>query len=87
MKQAASPGQEFESKNEVQGSETLVKAGDSVHVTARGDGFLIRFSGIAQSDGGVGDAVPVVNPESGVSMSGQVTGRDAVMVVLGGGRS
>ena len=87
MKQAASPGQEFESKNEVQGSETLVKAGDSVHVTARGDGFLIRFSGIAQSDGGVGDAVPVVNPVSGVSMSGQVTGRDAVMVVLGGGRS
>jgi hypothetical protein len=87
MKRVASPGQELASENEAAASESLVKAGDNVHVTARGDGFLIRFSGIAQSDGGVGDAVPVVNPASGVSMSGQVTGRDAVVVVLGGGRS
>ena len=86
-KKVSALGDEVGSGNEPQGSETMVKAGDNVHVTARGDGFLIRFSGIAQSDGGVGDAVPVVNPASGVSMSGQVPGRDAVMVVLGGGRS
>ena len=73
--------------NEERGGESLVRAGDTVHVTARGDGFLIRFSGIAQGDGGVGESVPVVNPVSGASMSGEVTGHDAVVVQLGGGRS
>ncbi|MGC8529339.1 MAG: flagella basal body P-ring formation protein FlgA [Leptospirillia bacterium] len=82
-----SSGREVALENEATASGVLVKAGDNVHVTARGEGFLIRFSGIAQSDGGVGDAVPVVNPASGVSLSGQVTGRDAVLVVLGGGHS
>ena len=73
--------------SEERSGESLVHAGDTVHVTARGDGFLIRFSGIAQGEGGEGESVPVVNPVSGASMSGQVTGHDAVVVVLGGGHS
>lgn len=68
-------------------SRSIVKAGDTVHVTARGEGFLIRFSGIAQGDGALGEVVPVVNPVSGTSLSGRVTGHDRVVVALGGGRS
>jgi hypothetical protein len=74
-------------EGDADGSRSIVKAGDTVHVTARGEGFLIRFSGIAQGDGSLGEVVPVVNPVSGTSLSGRVTGHDRVVVALGGGRS
>jgi hypothetical protein len=70
-----------------EGGESLVHAGDSVRVTARGMGFLIRFRGISQSGGFMGDRVPVVNPFSGTSMVGRITGPDRVIVDLSGSGS
>lgn len=64
---------------------TLVHVGDSVRIRAQGAGFLIRFSGIAQSDGGLGDSISVVNPVSGARMEGQVTGPDRIVMRLSGG--
>jgi hypothetical protein len=66
---------------------TLVHSGDSVRVTARGKGFLIRFNGISQSGGMMGDQVQVVNPLSGATMVGQITGRDRIVIHLSGGAS
>ena len=64
---------------------TLVHVGDSVRIRAQGAGFLIRFSGIAQSDGGLGESVSVVNPLSGARMEGQVTGPDRIVMRISGG--
>ena len=62
----------------------LVHSGDMVRVTVTGRGFLIRFSGIAQGGGFAGDRIPVVNPVSGRSLTGLITGRDRVMIGLSG---
>jgi hypothetical protein len=69
------------------GGERLVHPGDSVRVTARGKGFLIRFTGISQSGGFLGDRVSVINPMSGTGLDGLVTGRDRVLVKLSGSGS
>ena len=63
----------------------LVHSGDMVRVTVTGRGFLIRFSGIAQGGGFAGDRIPVVNPVSGRSLTGRITGHDQVMIGLSGG--
>ncbi|MEC4683445.1 MAG: flagella basal body P-ring formation protein FlgA [Nitrospirota bacterium] len=69
------------------GGERLVHPGDSVRVTARGKGFLIRFTGISQSGGFLGDLVSVINPMSGTGLAGLVTGRDRVLVKISGSGS
>ncbi|MCL4485609.1 MAG: flagella basal body P-ring formation protein FlgA [Nitrospirae bacterium] len=62
----------------------LVHSGDSVRVTVVGSGFLIRFSGVAQGEGFAGERIPVINPVSGRSLNGLVTGHDRVVVRLSG---
>lgn len=69
------------------GEGVLVSSGDSVRITAKGKGFLIRFSGISQSGGGIGDQVSIINPVSGTRMMGIVTGRGRVLIHLPGSGS
>ena len=70
-----------------EGEGSLVHSGDTVRVTVMGAGFLIRFSGIAQGGGFAGERIPVVNPVSGRSLTGLVTGHDQVVIRLSGSPS
>jgi hypothetical protein len=67
--------------------DSLVHSGDTVRVTVSGRGFMIRFSGIAQGEGFAGDQIPVINPVSGRSLTGLITGHDQVMIRLSGSPS
>ncbi len=64
------------------GEGALVQSGDTVRVTVQGPGFRIRFAGISEGGGDAGDRILIVNPASGRSLSGEVTGRDSVTVRL-----
>ena len=80
------PGTEM-TENVKEGEGSLVHSGDTVRVTVMGAGFLIRFSGIAQGRGFAGERIPVINPVSGRSLTGLVTGHDQVVIRLSGSPS
>jgi flagella basal body P-ring formation protein FlgA len=60
----------------------LVVKGYSVEVIVKGSGLEIRMTGIAQSDGWLGDEIKVVNPSSKKAFRARVVGEDLVEVSL-----
>jgi flagella basal body P-ring formation protein FlgA len=60
----------------------LVRRGDAVQLVARRPGFIIRTSGIAQSDGRRGQLIQVLNTASRMKIEAEVTGPQQAEVIF-----
>jgi flagella basal body P-ring formation protein FlgA len=59
----------------------MVRAGDVVALTARGDGVVVRTEGVATQSGEAGDAIRIVNPASRRTVKGRVVAPGTVEVI------